>query len=154
MASGHCPLPVIFLLIVASMFGIVSWYLVNKVGGNSLKCAFIVQSQCWPNVNECPSEHWHLKEQRQQIKKIKNYFLFNSLLLKQSASQLSAQTGMFSEIPGNSVKSLDWKVPCAALQSSLVAMSHILSDETHFNFSTFQQRLFSRSSTWTKWWTY
>ena len=88
-----------------------------------------------------------------KLKRSKNYFLLKSLL-KQSASQLSAQTGMFSEIPGNSVKSLDWKVPCAALQSSLVAMSHILSDETHFNFSTFQQRLFSRSPTWTKGWTY
>ena len=107
------------------------------VGGNFLKCAFIVQSQCWPNVNECPSEHWHLKVQRRQTKKIKNYFLFNSLLLKQSASQLSAQTGMFSEIPGNSVKSLDWKV--SPYRSSVFASCHVAYSITQMKLSsTFQ----------------
>ena len=150
--DGIWPLPVFFLLIVASMFGIVSWiYLVCNVGGNSLKCAFIVQSQCRPNVNECPSKHRHLKVQRQQAKKIKNYFLLKSLL-KQSASQLSAQTGMFSEIPGNSVKSLDWKVsPC---RSSVFASCHVAYSITqmkltstfqHFNKDFFHDILFGQS---------
>ena len=69
-------------------------------------------------------------------KKIKNYFLFKSFL-KQSASQLSAQTGMFSEIPGNSVKSLDWKV--SPYRSSVFASCHVAYSITQMKLSsTFQ----------------
>ena len=68
-------LPVIFLLIDLHVWNCQLDISGLQRGGQLFKMRFIVQSQCRPNVNECPSKHWHLKVQRQQTKKIKTIFV-------------------------------------------------------------------------------